>query len=32
MDFEDQLAGCISALERFVYYKLPVKADADDVI
>lgn len=32
MDFEDLLAGCKSALERFVYYKLPVKADADDVI
>ena len=32
MDFEDLLTGCKSALERFVYYKLPVKADADDVI
>jgi len=32
MDFEDLLAGCKGALERFVYYKLPVKADADDVI
>ncbi|HOP11912.1 MAG TPA: RNA polymerase sigma factor [Oscillospiraceae bacterium] len=32
MGFEDLLTGCKSALQRFVYYKLPVKADADDVI
>ncbi len=32
MDFEDLLAGCKSALERFVHYKLPIKADADDVV
>lgn len=31
-EFERLLAECKCAVERFVYYKLPRKADADDVL
>lgn len=31
-DFERQLAECRGAVERFVYYKMPNKYDADDVL
>ena len=30
--FETLLRGCQGAVERFVYYKLPSKADGDDVL
>ncbi len=30
--FEQLLAGCKTAVERFVYYKLPGRADAEDVL
>jgi RNA polymerase sigma factor (sigma-70 family) len=30
--FEELLSGCRNAMERFVYYKLPSKADGDDVL
>lgn len=31
-NFEELLSGCKSALERFVYYRLPSKADGDDIL
>ncbi len=31
-DFESQLAECRGAVERFVYYRMPNKYDADDVL
>ena len=32
MKFEELLCECRNAIERFVYYKLPSKADGDDVL
>ncbi len=31
-EFEILLAECRSAVERFVYFRLPIKADADDIL
>lgn len=31
-DFERQLAECRGAVERFVYYRMPNKYDADDIL
>lgn len=31
-EFENQLSECRTAVERFVYYRMPSKADGDDVL